>query len=41
MRIYLTSTARYLYDSEYDDLIESELPHFEISEISLSQSIQV
>jgi hypothetical protein len=33
--------TRYLYDSEYDDLIESELPHFEVSEISLSQSIQV
>jgi len=31
---------RYLYDSEYDDLIEGELPHFEVSKMSLSQSIQ-
>jgi len=31
---------RYLYDSEYDDLIDSSLPHLEVSEISLSQSIQ-
>merc|ERR1719309_251078 len=31
---------RYLYDSEYDDLIEGDLPHFEVSSMSLSQSIQ-
>jgi len=31
---------RYLYDSEYDDLIEGDLPHFEVSKMSLSQSIQ-
>lgn len=31
---------RYLYDSEYDDLIDSSLPHLEVSEISLAQSIQ-
>ena len=31
---------RYLYDSEYDDLIEGDFPHFEVSKMSLSQSIQ-
>eukprot|EP00088_Acartia_fossae_P053707 TRINITY_DN6127_c0_g1_i4.p1 TRINITY_DN6127_c0_g1~~TRINITY_DN6127_c0_g1_i4.p1 ORF type:complete len:594 (+),score=122.49 TRINITY_DN6127_c0_g1_i4:48-1829(+) len=31
---------RYLYDSEYDDLIPSDLPHFEVSRLSLSSSIQ-
>jgi len=30
---------RYLYDSEYDDLIEGDFPHFEVSKMSLSQSI--
>jgi len=31
---------RYLYGSEYDDLIEGDFPHFEVSRMSLSQSIQ-
>jgi len=31
---------RYLYDSEYDDLIEGDFPHFEVSKMVLSQSIQ-
>jgi len=31
---------RYLYDSEYDDLIDSQLPQFEVSKISIFSSIQ-
>jgi len=31
---------RYLYDSTYDELIDSELPRFEVSKLSLAQSIQ-
>ncbi|XP_023330820.1 dnaJ homolog subfamily C member 11 isoform X2 [Eurytemora carolleeae] len=31
---------RYLYESEYDDIIDSQLPQFEISKISLFSSIQ-
>jgi len=30
---------RYLYSSEYDDLIEGDLPHFEVSDISYQQTI--
>jgi len=30
---------RYLYDEEYDDLIESSLPHLEVSGLSFHQSI--
>ena len=32
---------RYLYDSEYDDLIEGDLPNLEVSRVVLEQSIQV
>ena len=31
---------RYLYDEEYDELIDGDLPSFEISKIALSQSIE-
>ena len=31
---------RYLYDDQYDEYIDSDLPSLEISKISLSQSIE-
>jgi len=31
---------RYLYDAEYDDLIPSDMPHFEVSKLSMSSAIQ-
>ena len=32
---------RYLYEPEYDEYIESGLPEFEVSKLSIDQSIQV
>ena len=41
LKTVLTVRLRYLYESEYDDIIDSQLPQFEISKISLFSSIQV